>query len=75
MSSLREKALAILTLHRAGRTFKVPIDNQLERLIGGTPVVFKVSEKGASGRASLTAAVPAEVLVLLYELRCADAIF
>jgi hypothetical protein len=73
MLSLREKAFAILSLHRAGRTFKVPIDNQLERLIGGSPVVFKVSEKGASGRSPLTAAV--EVLVLLYELRRTYAIF
>jgi hypothetical protein len=63
MLSLREKAFAILGLHRAGRTFKVPIDNQLERLIGGTPVVFKVSEKPAS--AGVPPSVTAEVIILL----------
>lgn len=46
MLSLREKAFAVLSLQRVGQTFKVPLDDQLERLIGGSPVVLKVSQKG-----------------------------
>jgi len=67
MLSLREKAFEILSLHRAGRSFSVKIDNQLERLIGGTPVVFKVTQKDSESGAAPSTGV-SEVPIFLYKL-------
>jgi hypothetical protein len=43
MITLRDKALTILALARSSENFKAPPDAQLERLLGGVPVVLKRS--------------------------------
>lgn len=49
MMTLKEKARARLALHKTGQKIRAPPDAQLERLLGGVPVVLKSASKTTCG--------------------------
>ncbi|KIM33543.1 hypothetical protein M408DRAFT_19816 [Serendipita vermifera MAFF 305830] len=69
MRLLREKAFSVLTFHRAGQTFKVPLDDRLELLIGGPSVAHKAAQTGGTPPSALPSEPSIQEKKMEYDLQ------